>query len=105
MSAAERRLFPNINMGMCFCLLYPINIFKMAAELYKCVYTIVAVPRMARFYTILSAARQTHIHTVYIELDGGRQAGRQAGREGAGKERGRMDGVREGARGGWEGTR
>ena len=44
---------------------------------------------MARPYTILSAACQTH--TVYIQLDGGKQAGR----EGAGKERGRMKGGRE----------
>ena len=62
--------------------------------------------RIARSYTILSAPRQTQIHTVYIEMDDGRQAGRDAGREGAGKEqRGRMEGGREGARGGWEGTR
>ena len=27
--------FLYINMGMCFCLLYLIKIFKMAAELYK----------------------------------------------------------------------
>ena len=40
-------------------------------------------------------------HTVYIDLDGGRQTGR----EGPGKERGRMEGGRDGARGGWEGIR
>ena len=56
-------------------------------------YTIVSVPRIARHYTILSAARQTHT-CAYIELDGGRQAG---------KERGRMEGGKEGARGWWEG--
>ena len=60
-------------------------------------YNFISVPRIARRYTILSAARQTHTrHTVYIELDGGRQAG---------KERGRIEGGREGASGGWEGTR
>ena len=35
----ERQLFPIYNnMGMCFCLLYLIKIFKMAAELYKGVF-------------------------------------------------------------------
>ena len=67
-------------------------------------YTIVSVPRMARPYTILSAACQTrtctrtHTHTVYTELDGGRQAGREE----AGKERGRMEGGREQGEGGRE---
>ena len=35
MSAHERRLLLYMDMGMCFCLLYLIKIFKMAAELYK----------------------------------------------------------------------
>ena len=48
-------------------------------------YNFISVPRIARRYTIFSAARQTHTsHMVYIELDGGRQAGR----EGARKDRG-----------------
>ena len=54
---------------------------------------------MARRYTILSAACQTHTHThSVIELDSGREAG---------KERGRLEDEKEGARGGWgrEGAR
>ena len=52
----------------------------------------VSVPRIARRYTIPSAAHPTRIHMVYIELDGVMQAGR----EGAGKERGRSEERKDG---------
>ena len=43
-------------------------------------YTIVAVPRIARRYTIQCSLANTH--TVYIELDGGMPAGsEEAGKE------------------------
>ena len=35
MSALSVDIFLYINLGVCFCLLYLIKIFKMAAELYK----------------------------------------------------------------------
>ena len=60
---------------------------------------------MARRYTIQCSLPITH--TLYIELDGGRQAGMEGGREGARKDGGWEGGSkgrfgREGARGGSE---
>ena len=55
-------------------------------------YTIVSVPRIARHYTLLNAARHLNTHA-YIELDGGR-VGTRGGREEAmmlGRERASVD--------------
>ena len=49
---------------------------------------VVSVSRMARRFSIQCSLPNTHTHTVYIELDGGRQGGR----------RGRMGGREQ-----WEG--
>ena len=42
-------------------------------------YTIVSVPRIARRYTIQCSL--PNIHTVHIELDGGREGGREGARK------------------------
>ena len=77
-------------------------------------YPIDSVPRMARPYTILSAACQTHTrthtrthartHAVYIELDGGSEAGREGlGRSEEGWRVGGRVGGREQGEGGRDG--
>ena len=61
---------------------------------------IVSVYRMARRYTIQRSLPNTH--TVYIELDGGRQTCRDGGREGARKDDGGCEGGASGVWGGRE---
>ena len=64
---------------------------------------IISLPRIARRYTI--QCNLPNIHTVHIELDGGRQAGRQEGgwekgkREREGGRKGKGEGEGEGR--GW----
>ena len=62
MSAAERRLFLYINMGMCFCLLYLIKIFKMAAELYYTLPGYRKRPRTVYFDTANANKRCVRVH-------------------------------------------
>ena len=65
---------------------------------------IVSAPRMAgpSLHNTQCSSPTLYTHTVYIELDGRRQAGRQRGE---GKERGRMEGGRDGGSKGREGER